>query len=73
MKKLYLLLDLAAGKQATQSSTYLGANRALDNDYNTYTRTNREMKPWWRVDLGIYSYVAKVSFVFKSLLDSENT
>ncbi|WP_406424500.1 discoidin domain-containing protein [Streptomyces sp. NBC_00873] len=55
-----LLANLAAGKTATQSSTYNGASasRAVDGevdgvfDNGSVTHTNSESQPWWQVDLG---------------------
>ena len=52
--------DLAHKKKTEQSSTtYNGfSSRAVDENYSTYyddkscTHTNKEMNPWWRVDLG---------------------
>lgn len=39
--------------KATQSSTYLEevASRAIDSRWNSWTHTNSETDPWWRVDL----------------------
>jgi hypothetical protein len=54
-------VNLALGKVATQSSTYIGtavATRAVDGDTNgSYNRnsvshTNNDLNAWWQVDLG---------------------
>lgn len=52
--------NAAAGKKATQSSTYGGAvaSRAVDGntdgnfDHRSVSHTAKETKPWWQVDLG---------------------
>src|SRR3712207_3841323 len=48
--------NLAAGKAATQSSTYpapnIGADSAVDGNAANITHTNLESRPWWQVDLG---------------------
>ena len=61
-RKIYFICfsDLAYKKKTEQSSTaYNGfSSRAVDENYSTYyddkscTHTNKEMNPWWRVDLG---------------------
>ncbi|MEQ1530819.1 MAG: N,N-dimethylformamidase beta subunit family domain-containing protein [Methylococcales bacterium] len=54
-------VNLALGKPASQSSTYLAtaiAGRAVDGDTdgnysgNSIAHTNAELNPWWQVDLG---------------------
>ncbi|XP_077990552.1 uncharacterized protein LOC144444875 [Glandiceps talaboti] len=60
------LVNLAEGKFPTQSSTYLGSNpyRAIDGntdtDHSRCTRTNKEVDPWWKVDLGFEQQVKEV-------------
>jgi uncharacterized protein YuzE len=57
--------NLAEGKSATQSSTYLGvgAERAVDGNTDgviqngSVTHTKREAQPWWEVDLGAQSEI----------------
>jgi hypothetical protein len=61
--------NLARGKVATQSTTYLGAgaDRAIDNntagDYpeGSVTHTDWEAAPWWQVDLGRVMPVGQVN------------
>ena len=56
----YCFSDLAFKKKTEQSSTaYNGfSSRAVDENYAIHydrkscTHTNKEMNPWWRVDLG---------------------
>ena len=60
MTAKYCFSDLAFKKKTEQSSTaYNGfSSRAVDENYAIYydrkscTHTNKEMNPWWRVDLG---------------------
>ncbi len=61
-------LNLAAGKPATQSSTYGGAEaiRAVDgntdgdNVNQSVSHTTRESQPWWQVDLGKVTSIGEV-------------
>ncbi|XP_065051247.1 uncharacterized protein LOC135680930 isoform X2 [Rhopilema esculentum] len=60
--------NIARGKPTKQSSTGFGgvASRAVDGNRNSQwggrscTHTNRDRKPWWRVDLGSQQQVYKV-------------
>ena len=60
--------NLALGKTATQSSTYLSgvASRGVDGNTdgnwanNSVTHTNNEYQPWWQVDLGSVQQIGTV-------------
>ncbi|MEO5728229.1 MAG: discoidin domain-containing protein, partial [Byssovorax sp.] len=57
-------LNLAHGKTASQSSTYLFApSKALDGDASTYSQTGTGAQPWWKVDLGSAKKVNVVTFI----------
>jgi len=58
-----LITDVAT---VTQSSTYQGnypAERAIDNQVNTFSHTYSGDAEWWKVDLGFVATVSKV-FVY---------
>jgi hypothetical protein len=56
---------------ANQSSTlfepllggWLGASRAIDGSYNTFTRTDDEARPWLVVDLQSFYFIAGVRII----------
>ncbi len=58
--------DLAAGKNAFQSSTYqnntnrFGAGKVVDNNGSTFNHTNSQNNPWWEVDLGSSKNIGQV-------------
>lgn len=63
--------DLAAKKQAEQSSTFPAANptdasRAVDGNpdgnaaHGSLTHTGRETYPWWQTDLGVSTFVGSI-------------
>ena len=64
----FLTGNVARGKPTKQSSTGFGGvpSRAVDGNKNTQwggrscTHTNRQAKPWWRVDLQSNVAVKKV-------------
>jgi uncharacterized repeat protein (TIGR01451 family) len=67
---LHVAGNIARGKAATQSSTYLGqydAARAVDGNTNgdftngSVTHTNHEYRPWWQVDLGASYEIASLN------------
>ncbi|XP_073692611.1 fucolectin-5-like isoform X2 [Garra rufa] len=45
--------NVALVGQTSQSSTYAGSvpEYAIDGSLNSWTHTNEETDPWWRVDL----------------------
>ena len=61
--------NLAQGKSASQSSTYVdaGASRAVDGNAdgnynnNSVSHTNYTVNPWWQVDLGSKTAIASIS------------
>ena len=65
-------INVALGKLATQSSTYVAgasagvAARAVDGNtdgtwpHNSVTHTNKEATPWWQVDLGAVHSIAEI-------------
>ena len=63
--------NLAFGKQTNQSSVEFGgvSSRAVDGisntDYyaNSCTHTDKELNPWWRVDLGQVEQVSEIYIV----------
>ena len=68
----YVISDnLAFGKQTNQSSVEFGgvSSRAVDGisntDYyaNSCTRIDKELNPWWRVDLGQVEPVSEIYLV----------
>ena len=66
---LSYLANVARGKPTRQSSTGFGGvpQRAVDGNKNpnwgggSCTHTNRQSRPWWRVDLGTTHRVYRVS------------
>jgi len=64
--EIYSRDNLAYNKQTTQSSDKnVGvSSRGVDgNSVNSCTLTNKENKPWWRVDLGKEEQVSEVYVV----------
>lgn len=68
--------DVAVGKPATQSSTYLTnvADGAVDGDRgtdlikNTCSHTDsNDFNPWWRVDLQAVYYITRVRILNRGL------
>ena len=63
----YSLLDHALNQPAKQSSTYESyyklykAERAVDGNFLTWSETDNQPEPWWRVDLGSSLPVAEVA------------
>lgn len=65
---MLIIGNLARGKNTKQSSTGFGgaSSRAVDGNRNgqwrggSCTHTNKDAKPWWRVDLGSSQKVKKV-------------
>ncbi|XP_057307268.1 pentraxin fusion protein-like isoform X2 [Hydractinia symbiolongicarpus] len=55
------ITNIALGKSASMSSNAgYPAGNAVDGDENTFSHTNHEANPWWKVDLGKDSIVYKV-------------
>ena len=54
--------NLAQGKTAKQSSTYLDdvASRAVDGSSKSCSHTQKDAGAWWEVDLGAKSNLQKV-------------
>src|SRR6185369_12942796 len=58
--------NVAAGKPATQSSTFTSAALAVDGNTNgdfaagSVTHTHSDPAPWWEVDLGAQYAVSQV-------------
>ena len=67
----FLLVNIAAGRSATQSTTAYDGFPAhaldgnLDSHYNrlSCTHTAEQNYPWWRVDLGSSQHVSEVFIV----------
>ena len=65
---LFLLGNVARGRPTRQSSTGFGgsSSRGVDGNRNSQwgggscTHTNKDNRPWWRVDLGGVQQVKKV-------------
>lgn len=68
--EVFLFPDMVASryKQATQKSTDGGntANNALDLNMSTYSLTQTQSNPWWRVDLEIPHVVYAIKFFTSS-------
>ncbi len=61
---LYLLVNIAQGKNTQQSSTWSWPSKnAVDGKPETCSYTYQDNDPWWRVDLGSSWTVKKVALI----------
>ncbi|KAL7483640.1 hypothetical protein ACHAW6_009286, partial [Cyclotella cf. meneghiniana] len=67
-------INVAANKNATQSSTWEGqfASYAVDENQTTYSSTLKEDRAWWQVDLEEMTLIASVTiFNFYCIYESD--
>jgi hypothetical protein len=63
MYHFHYVIEMAQGMEATASSSYNGntvASKSVDGDINTIHHSNCNDVPWWKVDLGVMSFVQHV-------------